>query len=282
MARRILLLALIAVTGATNLLAQKPPPPTAQPQPRPQPAAPGGKASGKVFRPANAAPTSAPAPQPAGPAAGPAAPVTPQSAHPAGTASAYTAGLALATYAGTTSDAALDYGARFGRLLDSAIVTLVDIFRNASGQPMDGASNPTDLSQRERDRWARCRNVYWDLTTYASAVGTLRRILPGNLALQQAVAGLDSAFAASQATVECDNVASMIAAPDRWTPWSNQYQAAAQHFYRDFYAQVREVHERDRAFVNALNAALPPGRARIPVPPGLQRNPPYAGMAPGD
>jgi len=275
MARRILLLALIAVAGTAQLFAQKPPPPTVQPQPRPQTAAPGGKASGKVFRPASAAPSSAPAVQPA-------AEVTPQAARPIATASAYTSGLALAPYAGTTSDAALDYGARFGRLLDSAIVTLVDVFRNTSGQPMEGASNPTDLSQRERDRWARCRNVYWDLTTFASAVGTLRRVLPGNPALQQALAGLDSAFAASQATSECDNVASMIAAPDRWTPWRDQYQAAAQHFYRDFYTQVREVHERDRAFVNALNGVLPPGRARIPVPPGLQRNPPYAGMAPGD
>ena len=278
MARRFLLIALIAVTGTTQLSAQKPPPPTAQPQA----AAPSGKASGKVFHPANAAPRPAPATQPSAPAAQPAPQVTPQSARPAGTASVYTAGLALAPYAGTTSEAALEYGARFGRLLDSVIVTLVDVFRNTSGQAMEGASNPTDLSQRERDRWARCRNVYWDLTSFASAVGTLRRILPGNPALQQAAAGLDSAFAASQATAECDNVASMIAAPDRWTPWRDQYQSAAQHFYRDFYAQVREVHERDRAFVNALNAVLPPGRARIPVPPGLQRNPPYAGMAPGD
>jgi hypothetical protein len=73
----------------------------------------------------------------------------------------------------------------------------------------------------------------------------------------------------------------MVAAPDRWTPWHDQYQTAAQHFYRDFYGQVREVHERDRAFVNALNAILPTLR-RIPVPPGLQRNAPYAGAAPGE
>jgi len=296
MAARHLLLLAIAVAGTAPLAAQKPPPPVAHPQTQPQAPAPtGSKSAGKVFRPAAAArpaapatqpaaaaPAGQPAAQPSAPAAPPAAQVTPQAAHPAApAASAFTAGLAMPPYGGTTSDAALDYAARFGRLLDSAIVTLVDIFRNTSGQPMDGASNPTDLSQRERDRWSRCRNVYWDLTTFASAVETLRRTLPANPALQSAAASLDSAFAASQAVAECDNVASMIAAPDRWTPWRDQYQTAAQHFYRDFYNQVRDVHERDRALVNALNAVLPPAR-RVPVPPGLQRNPPYAGASPGD
>ncbi|MGA2382514.1 MAG: hypothetical protein ABSG61_03685 [Gemmatimonadales bacterium] len=299
MARRILLLAIIAAAGTAPLAAQKPPPTVAQPPSQAQATSPtGSKSAGKVFRPATQARSTAPATQPGPAATPPAAPaiqraaqpsaapsaaqVTPQAAHPvAPAASAFTAGLAMPPYGGTTSDAALDYAARFGRLLDSAIVTLVDIFRNTSGQPMEGASNPTDLSQRERDRWARCRNVYWDLTTFVSAVETLRRTLPANPALQNAAAGLDTAFAASQAVAECDNVASMIAAPDRWTPWGDQYRTAAQHFYSDFYDEVREVHERDRAFVNALNAILPPSR-RIAVPPGLQRNAPYAGAAPGE
>ncbi|HVO35261.1 MAG TPA: hypothetical protein VMT21_06840 [Gemmatimonadales bacterium] len=297
MARRILLLVIVAAAGAAPVAAQKPPP-VMHPQTQPQAQAPASsKSAGKVFRPAaraaapatqpaptpaqTAAPAAQPAAQPAAPVAQPAGLVTPQSARLPATASAFTAGLAMPAYGGGTSDAALDYAARFGRLLDSAIVTLVDIFRNTSGQPMEGASNPTDLSQRERDRWARCRNVYWDLTTFAAAVETLRRTLPANPALQHAVAGLDSAFAASQAVVECDNVASMIAAPDRWTPWGDQYRTAAQHFYRDFYGQVRDVHERDRALVNTLNTVLPAAR-RIPVPPALQRNAPYAGMAPGN
>jgi hypothetical protein len=292
MARRFLLLALAAAAGASPLAAQKPPPPVARPQTQPQAQVPAGsKSSGKVFRPATVAPTvqlAPSAPQPVAPAARPAAPpaqnaapVTPQAAHPATSAGAFTAGLAMPPYVGTTSDAALEYAARFGRLLDSAIVTLVDIFRNTSGQPMEGASNPTDLSQRERDRWSRCRNVYWDLTTFTAAAQTLPRSLPANPALQSAAADLDTAFAESQAVAECDNVASMIAGPDRWTPWGDQYRTAAQRFYRDFYDQVREVHDRDRAFVNALNAVLPLGR-RIPVPPGLPRNPPYAGAGPGE
>ena len=287
MARHLLLLAIAAAAGTAPLAAQKPPPPVARPQTQPQAPA-DSKTAGKVFRPATAAQPTAPAAQPAAPAAQPVAPaaqpaaqVTPQAAHPSPSPAAFTAGLAMPAYTGATSDAALDYAARFGRMLDSTIVTLVDIFRNTSGQPMEGASDPTELSQRERDRWSRCRNVYWDLTTFASAVQTMRRALPPDPALQNAAAALDSAFAASQAVAECDNVASMVAAPDRWTPWHDQYQTAAQHFYRDFYGQVREVHERDRAFVNALNAILPPSR-RIPVPPGLQRNAPYAGAAPGE
>jgi hypothetical protein len=292
MARSLLLLALAAAAGASPLAAQKPPPPVARPQAQPQSPSPAGsKSSGKVFRPATAAPAARPAPsaqepgapaaQPTAPPAQSAAPVTPQATRPTTAAGAFTAGLAMPRYAGTTSDAALDYAARFGRMLDSAVVTLVDIFRNTSGQPMEGASSPADLSQRERDRWTRCRNVYWDLTTFASAAQGLRPTLPANPALQSAAADLDTALAESQAVAECDNVASMIAAPDRWTPWGDQYRAAAQRFYRDFYDQVREAHDRDRAFVNALNAVLPAGR-RIPVPPGLPRNPPYAGAGPGD
>ncbi len=286
-------LSLTAVVGAAPLAAQKPPPTTARrPQAQPQAQQPATtKTGGKTFRPAQ---TAAPSAGQAGAAGAPAAAgqptagqgaaqVTPQAAHPAApapTATAFTAGLAMAPYAGATTDAALEYAVRLGRMLDSTIVTLVDVFRNTSGQPMEGASAPAALSQRERDRWSRCRNLYWDITTYASAAAAMRRSLPADPALQQAAAALDSAFEANQALGECDNVASMIAAPDRWTPWQDQYQTAARHFYRDFYAQVREVHERDRAFVNALNAVLPAAR-RIPVPPGLQRNPPYAGAAPG-
>lgn len=283
MARHLLLLAIVAAAGTAPLAAQKPPPPVARPQTQPQTQPPAGsKSAGKVFHPAPAARTAGPATQPTAAAPQPPAPaasVTPQAVHPS--AAAFTAGLVMPPYEGATPDAALEYAARFGRLLDSAIVTLVGIFRGTSGQPMEGAGSPADLSQRERDRWSHCRNVYWDLTTFASAVETLRRSLPADPALQRAAAGLDSAFTASQAVAGCDNVASMIAAPDRWSPWRDQYQTAAQHFYRDFYPQVREVHERDRAFVNALNALLPPAR-RIPVPPGLQRNAPYAGAAPGE
>jgi len=227
--------------------------------------------------------TQPPAAQPTATAPANPQPVTPQSTRPASTPAAapsYTAGLAMAAYAGSTQQEALDYAARLGRMLDSTIVTLVSTFRNTSGQPMIGASSPASLSQRERDRWTRCRNVYWDLTTYASAMDPLRQALGSDPALQRAVADLDSAFDRSVATVECDNVASMIDAPDRWTPWADQYESAARHFYRDFYAQVRDVHEKDRALVNELNRFLGSGH-RVTPPPALPPNPPFAGAAPG-
>jgi hypothetical protein len=102
--------------------------------------------------------------------------------------------------------------------------------------------------------------------------------LEGNPGLERAASALDSVLSAVDATVECDNVSSMIAAPERWDPWAQQYTTSARRFYANWYTQVRDVHERDRAFVMALNAALPAGRA-LPVPPGLPRNPPYAGAS---
>jgi hypothetical protein len=261
----ILLVAAIAICGAPrSLIAQKAPPRAARPQAAPAPT------PGKVFRPATPA------------AQAPAAAVTPQAARaaaPTAGAGTFTAGLAMAPFTGGGPGEALAYGARFGRMLDSTIVTLVEVFRNTSGQPMSGAASPASLSQRERDRWSRCRNLYWDLTSYQSAVRGFVDSLPQNPGLQQAAEALDSALSDTPAVAECDNVASMIAAPERWTPWQSQYETAAQHFYRQFYGEIREAHERDRAFVNALNAVLDPAR-RVPVPPGLPRNPPYAGAAP--
>jgi len=276
----IVLAALLATGGALSpLRAQKSPPPTTQhPQSQPPTTPPtGGKlpptptASQPSAQPAAAAPSTVPPP----------APVTPQSARPAAGASTgtYTAGLAMPPYTGATTEDAWEYAARLGRMLDSTIVTLVGTFRNTSGQPMIGASSPAALSQRERDRWTRCRDLYWDLTTYAAAVGDLGRSLGPDPSLQRAAADLDSAFTESVATVECDNVASMIAAPDRWTPWQDQYEAAAHHFYRDFYGEIREVHEKDRALVNTLNRFLPQAHRVTPLP-GLPTNPPYAGAAP--
>ena len=262
-------------TPSTGPAVPKRPPGQGQP-PAPQP-------------PSTTAPAQpAQATQPVQPAAGapnpaPSAPVTPQAARPApaaGLATAtYTSGLSMPPYTGSTPAEAWDYAARLGRMLDSTIVTLVGTFRNTSGQPMIGASSPSTLSTRERDRWTRCRNLYWDLTTYDAAVGSLRQAVGSDPALQRAVAELDTAFTKSTAVAECDNVASMIDAPGRWTPWQDQYEAAARHFYRDFYAQIRDVHERDRALVSELNRFLPQGR-RVTPPPGLPTTPPYAGVAP--
>ena len=210
-----------------------------------------------------------------------AAGVTTQSAvRPAATGS-FTAGLSMTNYDGHSDGERDAYVARFTQLLDSAVVTLVDVFRNTSGQPIVGAENPASLSQRERDRWTRCRDLHFDIPPYAGAFQDLERHLPQTPAMSRAATQLDSALAAIQATSECDNLASMIAAPGRWTPWGEQYSAAAQRFYRDWYTQLREADDRNRAFVLVFNGGRAPG-ARIPVPPALPRTPPYAGAGPRD
>ena len=63
-----------------------------------------------------------------------------------------------------------------------------------------------------------------------------------------------------------------------WTPWASQYQTTARTFYHDWYPQVRDVADRNRALVIAVNATRAAGD-RMPVPPGLARVPPYVGGA---
>lgn len=262
--------------------------PAAQPQGAPTAPAPTGKQgrpTPTLVRPG--APTPSGAQPPAG-LPGPtvtaqpgAAVVTPQAAvtpPAAPAATTFSAGLAMPPFPGGNDAGRLEYARTLAKNLDSAVVTLVGLFRNTTGQPLVGATAPTSLSTRERERWGRCRDLHWDLTTYASGLESILDALPANPALRRAAAALDTALTELDATAECDNVSSMISAPERWDPWAQQYTTSARRFYADWYAQVREAHERDRAFVMALNTALPPGRA-LPLPPGLPRNAPYAGAA---
>ncbi len=203
--------------------------------------------------------------------------VQPQAAGAA--VSAFTAGLNMAAHTGGGGPERDQYVRRFVLTLDSAVVLLVGVYRNTSGQPLPGVTEPASLSQRERDRWTRCRDLHWDLQSYRPALRSAMGAGFESPAVQQAARDLDTALAAVVATEECDNVASMLAAPDRWPNWGAQYATAARRFYQAWYAQVREAHDRNRALVVALNAVLPADR-RIPVPPGLPRTPPYAGAAP--
>jgi hypothetical protein len=213
-------------------------------------------------------------------AGAPAAVVTPQAvvAAPAAPSNAFTAGLAMPPFSGTGDAARYVYLRTLAHNIDSATVALVGIYRNTSGQPMAGATSPTTLSARERERWIRCRDLYWDFDSFASGLQSVREGLPANSALQRAAAALDTALTENEALAECDNLASMISAPAQWDPWAEQYANSARHFYTDWYTQVREAHERDRALVVALNAVLPAGQT-LPVPPGLPRTAPYAGAA---
>ena len=224
----------------------------------------GATPQGAVARPGLVAPQAAPA-------AAPAAALAPAAA---------TAGFSVEPPSGEEdADALLGRARDLAHLLDSAIVTLVGVFRNTAGQPVAGATAPNTLSQRERDRWSRCRDIHWDLLSYPPALEPLREGLEDNPAVTRALVALDSALHGQRATDECDNLTSMIAAPERWTPWQQQYEVAARHFYREWYGLVREVHEKNRLLVAALNGALPADR-RLPVPAGLPRTPPYAGAGP--
>jgi hypothetical protein len=198
-------------------------------------------------------------------------------AQPAAAAAAPAAvGYGIEPYAGTSEADMVDYARRVTLRLDSAVVALVEVFRNTSGAPLAGASGPSVLSSRERGRWSRCRGLYFDLQTYADAASLLRDSLTVNREVQRAILGLAEAFEGLQVLSECDNIGSMIEAPDRWSPWQQNYETSAQNFYRDWYAQLRAVHEADRALARALNTALPANRA-VTVPAGLPPNPPMVG-----
>jgi len=206
--------------------------------------------------------------------------VAPQAARPsAAPVAAFTAGLGIEVYEGATDEARDTYLGQFTRQLDSAVVSLVAVFRGTTGQPLAGAEAPSALSARERDRWTRCRDLHFDLQSFATAMHEFTGNLPEEAAVGRAGHALDSALTALQATSGCDDVASMIMAPDRWTPWPSQYQSTARDFYRTWYPQVRDVADRNRALVIAVNATRP-ANARLQVPPGLPRNAPYAGAAP--
>lgn len=275
MARRLVVIATaLLLTGAVYpLLGQVPSPNPTRTKERRGPGAPPGKTLGP--RPAPGAADSAPRAEPT--PAQPGAVVTPQAtpAHP-GPSGAFSAGLSLPPFSGTTDAARYEYIGSLAQHLDSATVALVELYRNTSGQPMAGATSPTALSSREHERWARCRNLYWDFTTFRPGLESVRRGIR-DAGLARAADALDSALASVDALAECDNVSSMISAPERWDPWAQQYANAARRFYTGWYGQVREAHERLRALVHALNTVRP-GQA-VGVPPGLPSNPPYAGAA---
>ncbi len=223
-----------------------------------------------------AAPGAAGVSQPAAqPPARPAPAVTPQAAAQPAVAS-FSAGLAIEPFSGD-EEGRVPYIRQFTQQLDSAIASMVAIFRGTSGLALAGATAPTSLSQRERDRWTRCRDLHWDLQSYVAAMHDM--VEDDSPAVARTAAALDSSLTAMRASVECDNISSMITAPDRWVPWGQNYAASARAFYANWYDQVRDVSEKNRAYVIAVNGTLPAAR-RMPVPPAMPRTPPYAGSGP--
>lgn len=192
-------------------------------------------------------------------------------------ASSLTAGFAILPPGEADDEAHVEFARDVAVRLDSAIVAVIEIFRNTSGAPMAGASGPDVLASREKSRWQRCRLVHFDLETYRFAVDEIAA-RPVNAQVQRAVGQLRDALTALDAVRECDNISSMIDAPDRWAPWTSNYTSSARAFYANWYRQLRALHDADRAFAQALNSALPPGEG-IPPIPSLPPNPPTAGGA---
>ena len=187
-----------------------------------------------------------------------------------------TAGFWMPAFTGHSDAEKLDYARTLVLRLDSAVVALVEVFRNTSGAPLAGATGPTALSAREKGRWQRCRLIQFDLGTISEAVGIIKDSLPGGPMVARGAANLADQFEALVATGECDNIGSMIDAPDRWAPWQTNYENSARAFYKDWYTQLRGVHEADRTFARALLPAMPAGR-QFPVPLALPPNPPTIG-----
>lgn len=233
------------------------------------PGAPGARPNTPAAQP-NPAPVTPPAAPPATP------PVTaPAAPPPAAVDPTMTAGYFMPVYSGRTDAAQLAYARRLALRLDSAIVALVENFRNTLGAPLAGAGSPDVISAREKRRWSQCRLIHYDLTSIAEGVATLKDSIAGGPVVAREVASLFEAFEDLVATAECDALGSMIEAPDRWMPWATKYATAATAFYRDWYTQLRAVHEADRAFARALLPTAPAGTFSVPA--GLPRTAPTIG-----
>ena len=174
-----------------------------------------------------------------------------------------TGGFFMAPPAARSDSGRLEYLRLYALRLDSAIAALIEVyFRTA---PAQAAADPSQVSSRVRERWMNCRNIYFDLVSFGDAMLMVKDSLPANPLLAQAATRLSDALEGTGAIQECDNVVSAIEAPTRWSPWADHYARSIQQFYRNWYTQLRAVHEADRTLVRALNTMLPAERRLAPI-----------------
>lgn len=188
---------------------------------------------------------------------------------------AVTAGFFMPPFTGRGEAERLDYLRSMAVRLDSALRGLVAVFAGTVGSAVL-AEDPTRLSERVRDRWARCDEHYLDLISFSDAVQLIEDSLPDNPLVRRAADGLDNALQDMGALRECDNIVSMVNRPQDFNPWGPYYEASTRNFYRDWYTQLRAVHEADRTFARQLNGVLAADRA-IPPLTALPSTPPVAG-----
>jgi hypothetical protein len=185
-----------------------------------------------------------------------------------------TGGYFMAPSAARSDSGRLEYLRLYALRLDSAIAGMIEVFFRTA--PPQAAPDPAAVSARVRERWTNCRNIYFDLVSFGDALLMVRDSLPAHPLLAQATARLTDALEGTEAVQECDNVVSAIEAPTRWSPWAEHYARSIQHFYRDWYTQLRAVHEADRTLVRAVNSMLPAER-RVPPIGALPPTPPTVG-----
>ena len=219
------------------------------------------------------APPGPSAPVPSVPAAR--APTVPAAPGPTGAPAVTTAGFAMPPFAGRGEAAKLDYLRSMALRLDSAVRGLIAVFAGTAGSAVP-AADPTQLSQRVRERWARCDEHYLDLVSFSDAVQLIKDNLPDNPLVRRAADGLDNALQEMAALQECDNIVSMVNRPQGFDPWGTYYDASTRNFYRDWYTQLHAVHEAGRTFARQLNGMLSADRA-IPPLAALPSAPPTAG-----
>jgi hypothetical protein len=170
----------------------------------------------------------------------------------------------------------LEYLRDYALKLDSAALTLRNVFSSASGQPVAGATDPTKLVTREKLRWRRCRNMKEDIQTFADNVSLLQDSLP--VTVREWWSTLGERFDSLQGVLEnCETIAFMIESPERYTPWQTNYENSARAFYGEWYAKLRAMHEALRQVARLVAAQLPATADRRQA---LQMIPPMPTMAP--
>jgi hypothetical protein len=173
----------------------------------------------------------------------------------------------------------LKQGALVVDRLDQTARRLMELFRNAAGVPIAGATSPAFLSGRERFRWDVCRRFTSALVSHAVAARELAamplRQVDG-AAASQAARSLAQALSATDALDECEWLSQLIASPDSVPDWGAAYTSAATRFYAGWYSDVLHVHEAARSLALAMRPLLPPGRP-FDVPPTLPPTPPTVG-----
>ena len=176
-----------------------------------------------------------------------------------------------------TSDSAwVTQAARIVDRVDESARTLVQLFRATAGIPVHGATTPALLSSRERARWEVChlagRRMQGAERSLRELLDSPDSVVPGEAPLR-AARELDALLRATTALEECGRLRGLIRSPADAADWQAAYEAAAEHFYRDWYGELRASHDAALSLARAVRPLMPPGRVFV-IPAALPATPP--------